>query len=429
MGRPRAGTTPYYKRRLCQPAEEIFMRFRPSHLPLVAFGLVCSATACGGGSDETHGIDDKGGGKGGKGAGGTIPIGGTGGTGGTIPVGGVGGAAAGGTGTGGSADCAKSTSSAMPAAPVLLFLVDTSASMGDPAPGGGGTKWVVTQGALNEAFGAMRGGTNVGLVFFPDVPTNTMPCFDNQIDVPIAALDAAQGTALSMQVTNEMPRGSTPTHDAYEYALAQLRAATLPGQKYVVLITDGVPTYARNCQGSGQPMQMPPTPTQPLIDASAMAMAEGIRTFVIGSPGSEGARESLSQMASQGGTARAGCSDTGPTYCHLDMTTEPNFSAALNAALDEVIAGIPLSCEFPLPAPPAGMELDRGKVNVTYVNGMMQSTDLGRDTSGQCSADGWDYTPDGTRIQLCGALCDQVKADPSASISIELGCSTRPVVL
>ena len=158
-------------------------------------------------------------------------------------------------------------------------------------------------------------------------------------------------------------------------------------------------------------------------------MAGGIRTFVIGSPGSEGARMSLSQMASQGGTARAGCNDAGPEYCHFDMTTQADFGAALNAALGEVIADIPLTCEFAIPPAPAGMELDRNRVNVTYDNGDGTTTDLGRDTSGACTADGWDYTPDGTQIRLCGALCEQVKMDGNASIRIELGCTTRPVVL
>jgi hypothetical protein len=132
-------------------------------------------------------------------------------------------------------------------------------------------------------------------------------------------------------------------------------------------------------------------------------------------------------MASRGGTALAGCDDNGPSYCHLDMTQETNFSTALNDALDQVIAGIPLSCEFALPSPPPGQQLDPGRVNVTYVSGA-DSQDLGRDTSGDCMADGWDYTADGSHIRLCGALCDQVKADPTASISIVLGCTTRPVV-
>ena len=401
------------------------MRFRTSLASAILIAVPAFATGCGGSSDETHGVGDSGAGKGGKGAGGSIPIGGTGGT--LPPQGGTGGATAGVTGTGGSDMCAKSTSTAMPAAPVLMFLVDTSQSMTEMAPGGGGSKWVVTQGALGQAFMTVQDGTNVGLIFYPDVPTNSMPCFDGQIDVNVGALDAAQRGLLDTALQMAGPSGSTPTHDAYAYAVEQLRASTLPGQKYVVLITDGVPTYALGCMGTGQPMQMPPTPTQPLIDAAGRALTDdGIRTFVIGSPGSEDARPSLSAMASQGGTARAGCSDAGPAFCHLDMTTEPNFGAALNDALGDVIAGIPLSCEFPLPPAPGGMEIDRTKVNVTYNDGAGNDVDLGQDPS--CAVDGWKYTSDMNSIQLCGALCDQVKADADASISIVIGCATRPVV-
>jgi hypothetical protein len=251
-------------------------------------------------------------------------------------------------------------------------------------------------------------------------------CFDAQVDVPIGALSTAQRGLLDSALQMEQPAGSTPTHDAYVYALDQLRAATQPGQKYVVLITDGVPTYGRNCTGTGMPNQMPPVPTQPLIDESAAAMAAGIRTFVIGSPGSEGARESLSQMASVGGTARASCSDTGPQYCHLDMTAEPNFSTALNAALDAVIAGIPLTCNFNIPPPPAGTTLDRGKVNVTYTDGSGNAMTVGRDASLdalECN-NGWQYNADYSQVTLCGELCEAVKADPRATVTIVLGCTT-----
>jgi hypothetical protein len=316
---------------------------------------------------------------------------------------------------------------ATPEMPVLEFLVDLSLSMNDPAPGSMSSKWIETRDALVTAFGAMRDGTNVGLTFYPDVPTNSMPCFDGQFDVAIGALNATQRNTINMALQNEMPSGSTPTHDAYVYALDQVRASTLRGQKYVVLITDGIPTYALNCEGNGMPNQMPPPPTQPLIDESAAAMAEGIRTFVIGSPGSEGAVASLSAMASQGGTARAGCSDAGPTYCHLDMTTEPDFSTALNTALEQVIAGIPLTCDFNIPPPPAGQVLDRNKVNVTYTDGSGMATPIGRDASLdmlECN-NGWQYNADYTQVTLCGELCDAVKADPMATVTIVLGCQTR----
>jgi hypothetical protein len=406
------------------------MRFRPDVATVTAIFVSAFVAACSSGSEETHGVGDRG--RGGTSAGGTISIGGTigsGGTGSTIPLGGTGTGAAGSSsaGTGGNDMCATTTTMATPEAPVLMFLVDLSLSMNDPAPGSMMSKWIETRDALDGAFTSMRDGTNVGMTFYPDVGSNAMGrCFDEQLDVPIAALDATQRGLLGGALDMEQPAGSTPTHDAYVYALDQLRAATQRGQKYVVLITDGIPTYGLNCSGTGMPNQMPPVPTEPLVAESAAAMAEGIRTFVIGSPGSDGARASLSQMASQGGTARANCSDAGPEYCHLDMTTEPNFSTALNAALDEVIAGIPLTCNFNIPPPPAGQTLDRGKVNVTYTDGTGTATTVGRDASLdalECK-NGWQYSPDYTQVTLCGDLCEAVKADPRATVTIVLGCTT-----
>jgi hypothetical protein len=401
------------------------MRFRLSLACATVVAVSSFGAGCSSGGEETHGVGASAGKSGKGGSGGAIPT--TGGTAGTttIPTSGAGGASAGTTGQGGNDMCATTTAMATPELPVLEFLVDLSLSMNEDAPGGMDSKWIVTRDALETAFTSMRDGTNVGMTFYPDVPTSTMPCFDGQADVPIGPLNAMQRGLLDAALQGEDPSGSTPTHDAYVYAIDQLEASPLTGQKYVVLITDGIPTYALGCDGTGMPSE-PPTPTQPLIDESAAAMAAGIRTFVIGSPGSEGARASLSAMATQGGTAQPACSDAGPTYCHLDMTTAPDFSSALNAALEQVISGIPLTCDFTLPAPPGGQTLDRGKVNVTYTDGAGNAMPIGRDASLdalECT-NGWQYTPDYTQVTLCGALCEAVKADPMATVTIVLGCTT-----
>ena len=89
------------------------------------------------------------------------------------------------------------------------------------------------------------------------------------------------------------------------------------------------------------------------IGAAASAQAAGVRTFVIGSPGSEGARESLSRMAEAGGTAQANCSHRGPNYCHFDMTQQSDLAAGLDQALS-AIAGLALGCSYDIPQPPLG---------------------------------------------------------------------------
>ena len=68
----------------------------------------------------------------------------------------------------------------------------------------------------------------------------------------------------------------------------------------------------------------PRAATDLLVDdevPKAAGAGVGIRTFVIGAPGSESARTVLSKLAQNGGTAPPGC-DPEQGNCHFDMTTK-----------------------------------------------------------------------------------------------------------
>jgi len=321
------------------------------------------------------------------------------------------------------AGCATATSQANVLPAVMEFVLDTSGSMGDAAPGGG-TKWSVTQAALGSAFDKMTAGNAGGLLFFPgtDPAVSGGTCIVKQQAVPIATLGSAgsnQRTLVNQALQAASPLGGTPTHDAYLFALNTLAQSTLPGNKFIVLITDGAPTYALYCNGDGQT----PVPNGPLISQVAYASTLGVRTFVIGSPGSESARTDLSKMASAGGTALPGCSDGGPSYCHFDMTTQPNLAQALDAALAK-ISGAALSCTYDVPQPPNGQTLDPNKVNVVFTPSSGQPTDIYR-ASGSTCKNGWQYSPDGKQIVICGPSCDKVKNDPGGRIDIVFGCATK----
>ncbi len=113
----------------------------------------------------------------------------------------------------------------------------------------------------------------------------------------------------------------------------------------MVLITDGLPTLTLECMGDvddgggfgggGMPQ---PVDSQPIVDEISQAREDGVRTFLIGSPGSEGGREWMSEAAILGATAAAGCRLDGDPYRHMDMTTAPDFSAALRAGLRQIRA-------------------------------------------------------------------------------------------
>lgn len=310
---------------------------------------------------------------------------------------------------------------------IVELLVDTSLSMDEDAPGSNRSKWVETRRVVLEAIDLMPATTSVGVTFYPDVEVGDQPCFDSQADVavePLGSDASAQRRQIRQAFERESPRGSTPTHDAYRYALDQLSSADGVGQKFLVLITDGTPTYALGCEGSGT--QQDPADPAPLIPEAASALGRGMKTFVIGSPGSEGARRSLSQMAQAGGTGIDGCSHDGrPRYCHFDMTAEEDFAVALRDALAS-ISGIALSCAYEIPEAPTGETLDLSKVNVLFTPpGAAREVVLQSPPGADCTT-GWRYSDDQSQVLLCGDTCDRVSSS-AGQLELEFGCTTRVI--
>jgi hypothetical protein len=305
---------------------------------------------------------------------------------------------------------------------VLQLVVDTSGSMDDPAPGTRDTKWEVTRDALLDAVEQMPGNTSVGVVFYPDVDTNGGTCFDEDADIAIAPLEragSAQRSRIRTAFQGQSPDGGTPTHDAYLYAYGELADANVIGGRFAVLITDGNPTFSLGCEGTG--LVTDPVDPTPLVGEATRAKDRGVKTFVIGSPGSEGARASLSRMAEAGGTAKANCSHNGPNYCHFDMTESRDFASDLEQALG-TIAGLTLSCTYDIPEPPSGQILDPNRVNVLFTPAGGTREVISKDASGRCT-EGWQYSDDGEQVVLCGSTCDRVQAS-QGTLSLQFGCET-----
>ncbi|HEX5100618.1 MAG TPA: vWA domain-containing protein, partial [Polyangiaceae bacterium] len=183
-----------------------------------------------------------------------------------------GGGSSGASGMAGRAGSASGGSGGSCAGPsTLLFLVDTSQSMAEEVAGL--TKMELTADALRNAFANLPSDAAVGLMFFPLMELGSMPCFDASLTVPLDALDEDQRAALDAAVASVQPSGATPTHDAYRFALENLKSSALAGPKYIVLITDGAPTYSLGCVGNGTTGE--PVDPQPLVDEAAGANANG----------------------------------------------------------------------------------------------------------------------------------------------------------
>jgi hypothetical protein len=332
------------------------------------------------------------------------------------------------------AACAGVTSGAEVSPSVLQVVVDTSGSMNEPVPGAGGTKWSVTRDALLDAVDALPEFVSLGVVFYPNVPQNADPCFDRQTAVPIdllGPLGSAHRQAIVQAFSTKIPEGGTPTHDAYQYAVSDLVASQAPGRRFMVMITDGVPTYSLGCVqaqgdqgGGGFPFfggQQQPVDAAPLVDEAALALQNDVQTFVIGSPGSEGAGDSLSRMAEAGGTARAGCSHQGPEFCHFDMSSQRDLAAGLAESLS-IIASAASICDYAVPDAPGGSALDSSKVNLLYVAPGAPEELIVQSADGSCG-EGWQYAEEGRLVRLCPSTCERVRRG-RGQVTLQFGCVT-----
>jgi hypothetical protein len=324
----------------------------------------------------------------------------------------------------------------------ILFVVDRSGSMACNAPPvqtveqcnldpqridpNQPSRWETTVHALNEAFAGMSGNdAALGLNFFS---TDGVCGVDSTAQVGVAPIDPAQITLLSDALTVTSPAGGTPivgaTILAYHHLHEELHAG---GNRFVVLITDG----EESCGMGGDAADVDDLAgsRRRLLDEEVQkARDANIRTFVIGSPGSEGARGFLSELAFRGGTARsADCvhGDANGTTgdCHFDLTTQADFGQVLTQALGD-ISGQALGCEFETP-PGASAMLN---VQATAPGG--SPTCFAYDTTPcDAGANGWQFVKDVagnndvSRVQLCGAACDMVKRDPSTVVDVILGCA------
>jgi hypothetical protein len=302
--------------------------------------------------------------------------------------------------------------------PVGLFIMqDRSGSMvtGFPPPASP-DGWKNSSAAVSAFVSdPSSSGLSVGLGSFPPMTGNTDCGGGTDCGtpiVPIAPLPAnAQPMISGMQTaTPNNPIALTPTECGLRGMVSQCKTYTgaTKIQCVGVLVTDGTPTQ---CDGDANNL------AKILSDGAAL----GIKTFVIGLPGSN--LQALDALAAAGGTAKA-----------IDVSGgAAAFIAALNGIRSKISVGTALECQWKIPPPQDGQVFDPAKVNVAFTpkGGMVQ--EFGYVAQADCAraANAWyfDDPAKPTQVFVCPTTCDTLKASSGAEVNVSFGCARKPAIL
>jgi len=292
----------------------------------------------------------------------------------------------------------------------LVVMYDQSGSMGDTneSPTYDPTKRWIPVGAAMKAFFTdnASAGMNASLTFFASA---TNSCNVADYDSPEVPLMALPNATFASTITAHAPKGDTPTRAAVKGAITQAQAvlAGHAGEKTViVLVTDGEP------YGCGITTDAQSQAEIGNVVSDVSAVAASIPTYVIGVGPSV---SNLNAVAAAGRT----------TALQVTVGNPAQTTSDLLAAM-ATIRGQLASCDFAIPAPPDGRTLDFDKVFVLRTPSGQPAATLPYNQT--CSGPGWRYddpkTP--TKVLLCDATCNVVKADPGGKIDVQFACVSRP---
>jgi von Willebrand factor type A domain len=295
--------------------------------------------------------------------------------------------------------CASSTAKAELVPVELVVLLDRSGSMGDGVNGDPTLKWDPVTAGLEAFFAAAdSAGVSASLHLFPAAADECNPSAYYAAAVPMQALPDATTYAAAISAAGA-PAGDTPTRPTILGAIDYANdSATAGARSAIVLVTDGDPDACDSSVSN--------------VSLEVAKVAATIPTYVIG-VGSD--LSSLDMIAQSGGT-------TAPTLVSVGDAdqTKSDFLAAL-----EQIRGLVLSCDFAIPAPPAGQMLDYKGVNVLFTPSSGPAEQLLYDSA--CSTGvGWRYDDPTapTKIELCPDSCTGVRKDHGGRMDVIFGCAT-----
>ncbi len=301
--------------------------------------------------------------------------------------------------TGAIVDAACVTTHAGARLPVdVLLIFDRSGSMvEDPSTGQVcmpqatcPSKWNQATAAIEQAVMNTESTVRWGLMMFPSPGLGATTC---QVvagaQVSIAPMNAV---AITTALLATAPSGSTPTTAALTLAGDYLNTLTTPNQRFMVLVTDGLPTCAAGNANAADNANA--------VTAVAAQASRGFGTFVVGIATAQDALAdaTLSAMSTAGMHPRAGT----PNYYVTNNTAE------LVTALDSIASQVN-SCTFSLDAVPPVPD----NVTVTGDGNIIPPS----------ASNGWLYQPGMRAITLSGEYCQRVMTGALQNVVAIFGCS------
>jgi hypothetical protein len=353
------------------------------------------------------------------------------------------------TGGTGGRSCGQSTLEATHLPTNLLLVIDRSKSMDSPpdaALSDAGTldsKWNLMRSQLVASLDSVQDRLAFGVQLYPysDLVSDVTQLLCHMPPTPTVQVPVAAGTSsiglVRALLDATVPAGSTPTamalDQAREYYTIGL-GASLPGDKYVLLATDGGPNcnpdlacgvedcitnregFGASCTSFAGGNCCVGSPGQCLDEERTVSAIQqladaGIHTFVVGIPGSELYSDTLNRFADAGQEALTPTGD--PRYFKVEAAGNmQNLSTLLTRITTQLIT----TCRFELQSVPPDPQM----LNV-YIDGNVIP---------QQGDDGWklDQTVIPFTVELKGATCEKMQTEGAEHVSIQYGCPTVTVL-
>ena len=331
----------------------------------------------------------------------------------------------------------------------MLLVLDESGSMKESPAANAPSKWLIMKDALQSALVKVADNINFGLLLYPYLdggipagsvnPAETCAVPDNPgdaVNVPIGVGQTALAEVLA-KIDSQTPAGGTPTaralKQAYNY-FVNGEGQKLSGSKWVLLATDGGPNcnlgltcgadgctqnIDGNCQagfnccdGAGFACLDDEAATTQI----GMLATQGVKTFVIGVPGTDAYANSLNNFANAGKMPNTSGA-SGELYYAISATTARDD---LVDAFGEITTQLIKSCDIELKASPPNPE----KVSVAIDCALQPVVPTG--SAPDAGVDGYyvdySYAPKPAHIKLVGAPCDAITAQGAHHVDVIVGC-------